>query len=112
MWESLTAQIVLLVGESGFDSLYARSVLLNQARFPWLSAAAPVTQADKRFTNLLARLQAQPQVIAIEANRQLLVTLTDILASLIGEPLTASILDSAWQSEAQTKVGKEEKDAS
>ncbi len=96
LWERVASQIVLLVGEGGFDSLYMRSLFLSQSEYPWLSASALVEQTDHRFSKLKASLQTQPLALAKEANNLLLVTFTDILASLIGESLTASILNSAW----------------
>lgn len=107
--DQVATQIILLVGQAGFESLYARSLYVIHSQFPWLDIDNPIAQADHRFVNLQASLQAQPLWIAIEANRVLLVTLTDILASLIGEPLTTSIMDLAWGSNALMKSGKEPK---
>ena len=42
-----------------------------------------------------------------EANSLLLITLTDILASLIGEQLINRILRFAWGAEIPTETGKE-----
>jgi hypothetical protein len=44
-------------------------------------------------------LEGQTPAQASEANRLLLITFTDILAALIGEQLTTSILRLAWGSE-------------
>ena len=99
LWDLVATQIILLVGEAGFESLYARSVFLSQVQFPWLTVDIPMGPADHRFAKLKASLQAQPLRVAEEANRVLMLKLTDILASLIGEPLTASILESAWGSD-------------
>src|SRR5665647_397255 len=41
LWEQMAAQIISILGEDGFISLYTRSIFLSQARFPWL-AASPV----------------------------------------------------------------------
>ena len=113
LWGHVAAQIILIVGEGGFDSLYARSLYLSQLKFLWLAADSPSVQADQRFAKLRESLQAQPQALANAANRLLLVTFTDILASLIGEHLTARILESAWgDSGAQIKADKEQNNAS
>lgn len=108
LWDRVATQIVLLVGEAGFESLYTRSVFLCQSQFPWLVVDTLSGPTDHRFTNLKASLQAQPLALAGEANRVLLITLTDILASLIGEPLTASILKSAWGNNSHSKADKEQ----
>ena len=39
LWEQMATQIISIVGEGGFNSLYARSVFLTQSTFPWLAAS-------------------------------------------------------------------------
>lgn len=96
LWEPMAAQIISIVGEGGFNSLYARSVFLTQSTFPWLATSLLSPQTDHRFAELKMSLEGQSPSQAIEANSLLLITFTDILASLIGEQLTTSILRSAW----------------
>ncbi len=107
LWEQLATQIISIVGEGGFNSLYARSVFLTQSTFPWLAASSASPQADQRFANLKMSLEGQMPALASEANSLLLITFTDILTSLIGEQLTTSILRSAWGDDASDRVGKE-----
>jgi hypothetical protein len=64
-------------------------------------------QIDQRFAELKVRLAEQTPAQASAASRLLLITFTDILASLIGEQLTTSILRSAWGDDASDKAGKE-----
>ncbi len=99
LWEPLASQIILIVGEGGFNSLYARSLFLAQPTFPWLAGSSQSPQADQRFMELKTRLEGQAPAQASAANRLLLITFTDILASLIGEELTVSILHLAWGAE-------------
>ena len=107
MWEKLATQIISIVGEEGFNSLYARSVYLAQPTFPWLMASALPPQNDQRFTELKTVLENQAASQAREANSLLLLTFTGILAALIGEPLTARILRTAWGDDASTCTSKE-----
>ena len=107
LWEQLALHVSMLVGRDGFNSLYARSLFLSQSQYPWLADDAEALQAPLRFDHLMSMLAAQPQSVAADANRLLLVTLTDILASLIGEPLTAGILKSAWGAGTHMKARKE-----
>ncbi|MGR8998968.1 MAG: hypothetical protein ACU88J_07975 [Gammaproteobacteria bacterium] len=100
LWEQLAARIISIVGESGFNALYERSVILTQSTFPWLAASLPLSLADHRFSELKMSLEGQMPEQAGEANCLLLITLTDILASLIGEELTSGILRSAWGNSA------------
>jgi hypothetical protein len=91
-WEQLAAQIVTIVGEDGFNVLYARSVFLAQPTFPWLAAISP----DHGFAALKMSYAKHPPEQAGAANSFLLITFTDILASLIGEQLTTSLVCLAW----------------
>ncbi len=109
LWEPLATQIVSLVGEEGFNSLYARSAFVAQSRFPWLSAHPLSPQTDQRFAELKTSLDGQIAAQASAANSLLLITFTDILAALIGEQLTASILRSAWGNNTSYGASKESK---
>jgi hypothetical protein len=62
---------------------------------------------DYRFAELKMCMAGQTPAQAGAANRLLLITFTDILASLIGEHLTTSIMRSAWGDDASNKAGKE-----
>lgn len=107
LWEQMAIQIVSLVGEGGFSSLYARSVFVAQSTFPWLAANSLSPQADQRFAELKTSLEGQMPAQASAANSLLLITFTDILAALIGEQLTAGILRSAWGNDASYSTSKE-----
>jgi hypothetical protein len=80
LWEQLAAQIISIVGESGFNALYERSAFLTQSTFPWLAASLPLSRSDHRFSELKMSLEGQTPAQASEANSLLLITFTDILA--------------------------------
>jgi hypothetical protein len=107
LWEQIATQIISIVGEGGFNSLYARSVFLTQATFPWLASGSPSPKTQHRFAQLKLSLDGQTPAQASAANRLLLITFTDILASLIGEQLTTRILRTAWRNDASDKADKE-----
>jgi len=107
LWEQVATQIISIVGEGGFDALYARSVFLTQSTFSWLAVSSLSAQADYRFAELKMSFEDQSPVQVGEANSLLLINFTDILASLIGEQLTTSILRSAWSFDASNRAGKE-----
>ncbi len=100
LWEQMAIQLIALVGEDGFNSLYTRSVFLSQSTFPWLAESSLPLWTDHRFANLKTSLDGQMPAQAVKASSLLLITFTDILASLIGEPLTARVLKTAWGVEA------------
>jgi len=107
LWEQMATQIISIVGEEGFNSLYARSVFLTQPTFPWLAAGSLSPQTGRRFAELRTSLEEQLPAQASAANSLLLTIFTDILAGLIGEQLTAGILRSAWGNDAACSVSKE-----
>lgn len=107
LWAPLATQIISIVGPAGFESLYARSVFLCQATFAWLSSNSTSAQSDAWLVDLKSRLQGQSPALASEANCLLLLTFTNLLASLIGEPLTARILNSAWDKTTRETIRKD-----
>lgn len=107
LWEQMAAQLILIVGDEGFDSLYARSVSLSRSTFPWLAASSSLPSDGPRFAELKMSLEDQTPEQAIEAHHLLLTTFTDVLASLIGEQLTTRILHLAWNTDIPNSTGKE-----
>ena len=107
VWEQMATQIISIVGEEGFNSLYARSIFLTQSTFPWLAAGPLAPQSDHRFAGLKTSLDGQTPAQASEASTRLLITFTDILATLIGEQLTNHILQLAWGIDLSNSTGKE-----
>ena len=95
LWEQMATQIIFIVGEGGFNSIYAHSIFLIQSTFPWLAADSLSPQTDHRFAELKISLEGQTPEQTNAGNSLLLITFTGILASLIGEQLTSLILRSA-----------------
>lgn len=48
LWEKLADEIISIVGEAGFDSLYERSLHLAQPTFPWLPPCPSPPQTHHR----------------------------------------------------------------
>lgn len=89
-----------------------RSLSLTQSSFPWLAGDLLPPHADDRFAELKKCLESHEPAQASEANRLLIATFTDILALLIGEELTITIMHSAWGNEPPDRTGKENKTSS
>lgn len=106
LWVQLANKIVTIVGEGGFNAIYARSIILAHKRFSWLVVRAAPPPVDSRFAELKTSLEGRPPAQANEANIFLLITFTDILVSLIGEQLTITILRSAWGYDVSDGVSK------
>jgi len=107
LWEKLAIELVGIIGQGGFSSLYARSVFLSQSRFPWLIDSASLNKANQPLGELRTKFAGRTFEEISEANILLLHTFTDILATLIGEELTSNILRSAWGNPASNQPGKE-----
>ena len=107
LWEALASQVISVVGEGGFDSLFSRSVFLGQSEFPWLAEIAHFPKTAGRFEPLQTCLKKQTTALADAANSQLLVSFIGIIASIIGDQLTMSILRLAWGNEVMDAVNKE-----
>jgi len=106
LWAQMAVSLISIVGDGGFNSLYARSVFLTQPTFPWLADTTLSPQANHRFTQLKTSYEGQTPAVVHAANCLLLITFTDILAVLIGEQLTISILHTAWGADARDSTGK------
>jgi len=105
-WELIAAQIISILGEGGFNSLYERSVILTQAEFSWLLTCGLQLWTDHGSIALRASLEGQTTALASAANSLLLANFTSILESLIGAQLTTRIFRSALQ-ETPIPVEKE-----
>ncbi len=110
LWNSLAVELTQIIGDRGFQSLYARSVYLANKSFPWLTPVLPAQETAVRFGILKTSLIAQSGIDATQvglASAALLTTFIDILAVLIGEALTTGILRSAWGGDVMDIAEKE-----
>jgi hypothetical protein len=107
LWERLATELISLIGENGFQSLYVRSVLLTRATYPWIVEGNPAQPTEKRFTGLQHSLANYEFDVASAASILLLTTLVDIISLLIGDLLMTRILGSAWGVDAPDTAGKE-----
>ncbi|MBC7445248.1 MAG: hypothetical protein H7273_07225 [Polaromonas sp.] len=96
LWEQLAPELISIIGEGGFQPLYARSVRLAGKNHPWLLPCAVKPVADNRFADLAACLQTQDILDVQQASLDLFTIFLDLLVSLIGEKLTTHLLHSAW----------------
>jgi hypothetical protein len=98
-WRRISGQLTALIGESGFCALFGRAMRTLAVRYEWLS----VDPARKSIAGLLGALErdmagVEPAVADI-ANAELLDTFTRQLSSLIGEALTARLIEQVAASE-------------
>lgn len=99
LFEPLKAELVDLVSEEGFYSLFERSVFITCQKYPWFDALKLLT-ITPHLVSLQAVLRQRDPAEAREVGTALLINLVDLVASLIGDPLLIDILCSAWGRDA------------
>ena len=85
-----------LIGQVGVDALTGRAVHLAQREYPWLIQTREPEQAEGPFAQVIFSLEQQDPAVATEAAGAVFATLTGLLVTFIGEPLTAGLLRKAW----------------
>jgi hypothetical protein len=95
-WGQMSARLAPVIGARGVDALFGRSLQMTSAAFPWLSKAGGSDDSANPLTNLRASLEAIDPVVGTAGSFALLVTFTELLATLIGESLTERLLDPVW----------------
>jgi hypothetical protein len=107
LWARFTLELVPIIGEGGFESLYMRSLGL-----PWLltteSSDCIAEQPYIPFSGLTGALKKRDANEASEAIIALLSIFTDTLSNLIGVSLAARILACAWGDDAIDLSGTEQ----
>jgi hypothetical protein len=96
IWQQVAARLALIIGGRGVDVLFRRGLHLTSTAFPWLAIAEDHRNSAALLASLKARLAGREPDVAAEASIALLATCTDLLATLIGESLTDSLLGPVW----------------
>jgi hypothetical protein len=85
-----------LIGQVGFEALTGRALHLARREYPWLVHTREQEQTEGPFAHVIACLERQDPAAATEAAATVFATLTGLLVTFIGEPLTARLLRKAW----------------
>ena len=91
----LHAELGLLVGLEAASALCAHAVHRTRSKVKWKTPAA-ATVSEPMTVALLKDLRQRTPTEAVFAGETLLFALVDHLISLVGEPLTLRMLESAW----------------
>jgi hypothetical protein len=100
-WRRISAQLVALIGESGFCALFGRALRMLAVRYEWLNVDATRKSIDGLLSALERDLNGAGRTAADVANAELLDTFTRQLSALIGEALTARLLAHATAAEQE-----------
>jgi hypothetical protein len=95
-----------LIGQGGFEALTDRALHLARQEFPCLVHTPDPEHAAGSFSQVVVCLERQDPAVATEAAAAVFATLTGLLVTFIGEPLTTRLLRKAWPdafSEASTE---------
>ena len=97
-WHQVAARLAPVIGARGVDVLFSRALHLTSTAFPWLAMAGVHRDNPAPLASFRACLEARETAVAAEASYALMVTFTELLATLIGESLMERLLGSIWAS--------------
>jgi hypothetical protein len=95
MWGRVVSQVSPVIGDEGVRALYRRSLHLTKVALPRF-AEFNNEQSLRSFNELLPRLEPLDAADVSAFSSALLITFTELLATLIGEGLTTRLTQSAW----------------
>ena len=101
--QHLSDQAAPIIGTEGVRAVFGRAVHVVRRQVAWL----PPAPATVTLPNLRTALEQQEVTLATDAAILLLTTLSDLLAALVGEPLTVELLVDAWPDAALGHNGPE-----
>jgi hypothetical protein len=104
IWELMAAKLEPVIGTTGVDVLFIRALHLTSSVFPWLAIAE--TQRESAVLHVKKQLAEHETDAASEAAYTLLVTVTELLSTLIGVSLTERLLARVWV--PSSRVSKKE----
>jgi hypothetical protein len=108
----LNVTLAPIIGEVGVEVLFKRSIYLTSKTFPWLITTEHQGGTSDLLASLNLRLAERDKNEAIEASSVLLTGFTELLTTLLGDSLVATLLGSLDEplalSSNQIKVPKQD----
>ena len=99
LWQQVAARLEPVIGAGGVQIVFWRALMVTARKFPWLAAVGvDGDRADEgaMFARFRDALKDRDLIDAAAAGCALLVTLAEILDSLLGEPITELSLKELW----------------
>ena len=96
IWKDVGIALSPIIGQTGVDALFKRSVHLTRSAHPCLATVLEDTTQPDELVILQAVLARQISATAVAANVALLQNFQDLLTSLIGWSLTERLLRPVW----------------
>ncbi|SNS93484.1 hypothetical protein SAMN06265795_109131 [Noviherbaspirillum humi] len=97
LWKRIASELVPLIGETGFQSLYGRAVHLALPHCGSFTLSKQGDSTEGVIDRLRQDLVTLEHDIAHQCSTLLITKFTDLVASMIGDVLMNQILRSAWQ---------------
>jgi len=96
VWQAIDVALSPVLGSRGVAALYRRSLHVTGAAHPWLARLNECAGGELDLAALESVFAQQSVVDATAGGNALLQTFYQLLASLIGAPLTERMLRSVW----------------
>ena len=96
LWTDIETALQPIVGRRGVTALFKRTLHLAAARHPWLAPLKASSDDAADAAQLTALFAAQPAAQAVEAGGAFFELFRELLATLIGVPLSERLLHAAW----------------
>jgi hypothetical protein len=95
-YDDLAGVLAPVIGDGGVAAMTDRALHLTTREYAWLPARAPGS-ADTTFTHVCDALKQQDDpAVAAEAAAAVFAAIIDLLATFIGDPLAARLVQQAW----------------
>jgi len=107
-WERIAFHLTPLIGQAGFQSLYFRAVHLSLPQCPTITLLQRGSSTEDLFQHLRSDLALLDAVTTAFCSNVLMNKFLELVASMIGEQLTAQILHSAWGRPPEAPAAQEE----
>lgn len=92
VWDAMHRAIAPVIGARGSAALHHRILHVARATHPWLDAACEAAAVPGDFSVLRQALASRTASEAAAAHDSMLQAFLELLTTLIGEPLTARLL--------------------
>lgn len=107
VWLLMTARLIPVIGDNGVESILNQSLRLTGIVFPWLADSNPALGHAAFPARIMELMAGREAIVALQATSFLLITFTELLATLIGNSLTRRLLTPVW--DAVSEVAEEER---